>query len=68
MELEWTDIKRDSQVLIEVIPEIYRMDNKYGITLHLLTVGLLSASDMQTSEELGTKLLLRSPKKKRRVE
>jgi hypothetical protein len=67
MNLEWMDIKRDARVLVEVIPEIYQMDNKYGITLHLLTVGLLSATEIQASEELGTKLLIRSPKKKRRV-
>lgn len=68
VELLWMNITRDSQVLVEVIPKIYRMANKYGITLHILVVGLLQGAGMQTSEGSTSRLLLWSPKKKRKVE
>jgi hypothetical protein len=67
IDLSWSDIKRDEQVLVEVIPEIYLMANKYGVTLHLVTIGLLQIAEpeLQTGT---TRLLLQSPKKKRKVE
>ena len=63
MELDWSEVKKSCHVLVETIPEIYyRTEEKiWGVTLHMVTVGLL------TDPEDGETISFQSPKKKRKV-
>jgi hypothetical protein len=64
MELDWGEVKKSCRVLVETIPEIYFRPamNLWGVTLHMVTVGLLTGP-----EDEKPAISFQSPKKKRKV-
>ena len=50
-------------MLMETIPEIYQMNDIYGVTLHLVMIGLLR----NVEDDEGRMIVFQSPKKKRKV-
>jgi len=66
IDLEPSRIRREAQVVVEVIPEIYMTEDIFGVTLHILTIALLQETEAEMQS--GRMLVLQSPKKKRRVQ
>jgi hypothetical protein len=67
-ELDWSEVKRSCRVLVEAIPEIYFRSADaipWGVTLHMVTVGLLADAGSQPNEQAA--ISFQSPKKKRKV-
>ena len=50
-------------MLVETIPEIYQMNDIYGVTLHLVMIGLLR----NVEDDEGRMMVFQSLKKKRKV-
>jgi len=48
---------------METIPEIYQMNDIYGVMLHLVMIGLLR----NVEDDEGRMIVFQSPKKKRKV-
>jgi hypothetical protein len=40
-DISWTEVRKNALVVVEMIPEIYLKDKVYGVTLHIVTIGLL---------------------------
>ena len=65
LQLPWNKIKKNGRVLLETIPEIYFRTNEdvYGVTLHMVTVGLLKDPE----DDQRRNISFQSLKKKRKV-
>ena len=50
-------------MLVEMIPEIYQMNDIYGVTLHLVMIRLLS----NVEDDEGRMIVFQSLKKKRKL-